>query len=120
MARTTITAHPPLGSYPTLPIGAAGADLIFTATDDPLDRQTPLLSGKTVVFAYNSGGSARTITFTSAEDTYHRKGDISAYSVDPGKVAMFGPFSTGGWANGGQLYIDVSNAELRLAVLTLP
>lgn len=120
MARTTITAQAPLGAYPVLPISAAGADMIFTATDDPLDRQTPLISGKTLVFAYNSGASARTITFTSAEDTFHRKGDITAYSVAAGKVAMFGPFSSGGWATSGQLYIDISNAELRLAVITLP
>jgi len=120
MARTTINSQNPLGAYPVLPIPSGAADLMFTATDDPIDRQTPLVSGKTMVMAFNAGLSAHTITFTSTQDVFHRTGDISAYSVAPGTLAMFGPFSSGGWANSGQLYIDVSNAELRLAVLKLP
>lgn len=121
MARTNLTVTNPLGAYPTLPISASGADLLFSAIDDPTDRSTSLISGKTMILAFNTDVSARTITFTSAQDTFHRTGDISAYSIAAGKVSMFGPFSSGGWAQPGSLlYIDVSNPKVRLAVLQLP
>lgn len=123
MARTVINpqASLPLGSYPTLPISAGGADIGFTANSDPTDRFTPIVDNKTLLLAYNSDSVARTITIGSAADTpFNRKGDITAYSVAAGKVACFGPFKTAGWANTGNLNIDVSDAHLLLAVVTLP
>lgn len=120
MARTAIAAHTLVGSYPELPLAPAEADLIFTANDDPVSRQTALVNAKTVVIVYNTDVSAHTITFTSVENTTHRTGDITAYSVAAGKLAAFGPFQSAGWAYGGQLQIDVSDPKLRLSVLTLP
>jgi len=120
MPRTTIAAQSYAGAYPALPITPGAADVIFTATDDPTDRETPLVDGKTVIHAYNSDSVARTITIGSQVDTYNRVGDITAYSVAAGKTAHFGPFKTLGWALAGKLNIDVSSPLLRLAVITLP
>lgn len=121
MARTTIVAQPAFGSYPSLPIPPAGADLVFTATDNPTDRVTLLVDGKTVLIAFNTDVVARTITIASVADAQNRQGDITAYSVAAGRVAAFGPFHSTGWAMPGSLLnIDVSDAKLRLSVITLP
>lgn len=121
MARTAIPVNTTLGSYPTLPISAGGADLEFNANTDPTDRVTPLVDNKTMILAYNSGATPRTITIGSVVDSpFNRTGDINAYSVAAGKIAMFGPFKSAGWASSGNLNVDVSNAELLTAAITLP
>lgn len=120
MARTPIASQSFLGSYPELPLAALEADLMFTAIDDPLSRSTPLVDSKTVVLALNTDGSSHTVTFTSVLDSLKRDGDITNYSVAAGKIAAFGPFRSAGWAQGSNLFIDVSDAKLRLAVIRLP
>lgn len=120
MARTNIAAQSFIGAYPTLPIGAGGADLTFSNGDVANGNSSALVDNKTVVLAYNTDSSAHTVTFTSAPDTLNRAGDISAYSVAAGKVAAFGPFKAVGWAVGGVLEINVSDATMHLAVITLP
>lgn len=120
MARTTISAQTFPGNYPVLPFDAGEADLVETAVDDPTDRETPLIDGKTVVLAHNTDTVAQTITIASAADTFNRFGDITAYSIAAGKIARFGPFKTAGWAVSGKLNIDVSDPLVRLAVITLP
>jgi hypothetical protein len=120
MSRTVITAQTLVGSYPSLPLAGGSADLTETAVDDPTDRYTALVNGKTVVLAHNTDTNPHTITFTSVEDSFHRKGDITAYSIAAGKIARFGPFQSAGWADAGNLDIDVSDPLVRLAVITLP
>lgn len=124
MARTNVAAQTlpitPGGNYPTLPIGAGLADITFAAADTVNGNSTVPVDGKTVVLAYNTDTVARTVTFTSAPDSYNRSGDITAYSIAAGKVACFGPFKTAGWLVGGVLEIDASNALLHLGVIQLP
>jgi hypothetical protein len=121
MARTNIVAQTLAGAYPVTPLAGASADIAFIAGDVGNGNETPLVDSKTVVIAYNTSvGSARTITFTSVVDTLNRLGDITAYSVGIGVISRFGAFKTVGWAHSGKLWIDVSNAELTLAVITLP
>jgi len=121
MARTNIASQQLMGAYPPLPLGATGADLMFTAIDDPVSRSTPLIDNKTVVLAFNTDVAARTITISSIADTQNRLGDITAYSVVAGHIASFGPFRSAGWASAGALlYIDISDPKLRLAVIQLP
>lgn len=108
------------GVYPSLPLASSAVDFMFTAVDDPTDRQTPLVDAKTVVMAYNTDSGAHTITFTSVLNAFNRAGDITAYSVAAGKIALFGPFRNAGWASLGKLLIDISDPKLRLAVITLP
>jgi hypothetical protein len=130
MARTNIVANAAgvslLTSYPTLPIGSDAATPSFTSTSDvAISRQTALIDGKTMVLAYNSGTIAHTISFTSIVDSLNRAGDIETYSVKPASaavpIAIFGPFKSPGWAQTGNvLFIDYSDKELQVAVLTLP
>jgi len=121
MARTVIAPQSPLGSYPSLPLGAGAADVTFTANTDPTDRYAVIVDNKTMLLAYNTDSVDHTITIGSAADTFNRKGDITTYSVAAGKVACFGPFKTAGWGqNTNQLFIDVSDAKLELANITLP
>lgn len=120
MARTVITPQLPIGAYPTLPYSASAADVLFTPDDDPTDRYALIVEGKTFVLAHNTDSGAHTVTFTSVADSFNRTGDITAYSIAADKVAMFGPFKTAGWSHSGQLYIDVSDPKIRLAVITLP
>lgn len=120
MSRTNIAPQTLAGSYPALPISAHAADFTETATDDPTDRVTPLVNGKTVVLAHNTNNIAGTITISSVADQFNRTGDITAYSIDAGKIARFGPFNSAGWASAGNLNIDVSDSTIRLTILTLP
>lgn len=120
MPRLTIAAQTLPGAYPVLPLGAGSVTLTLTGTTDQTDRETPLVDAKTVVVAYNSDTGAHTVTFTSAADSYNRTGDITAYSLAAKDIAMFGPFRSAGWATDGKLQIDVSDAKVQLAVMTLP
>lgn len=122
MARTNIAVQSfPIGAYPSLPLAPGSADLMFTATDDPISRQAPLTDNRTFVLAFNSDVvAAHTVTFTSVIDQMNRAGDITNYSVAAGNIACFGPFRSGGWAQSGSLWIDVSDARLRLAVINTP
>jgi hypothetical protein len=102
-ARVLIASQSPVGGYPATPITANAADLTFTAGDATNGHYTPITDGKTWVQAHNTGAGARTLTITSAADpTYHRTGDITAYSLGAGEISKwFGPFYKAGWANVG-------------------
>ena len=122
MARVLIAAQTTPGAYPTLPIAANSRDLQMQAGDASLGNYTPLVDGKTLVICQNTNATstARTVTFTSAVDAFNRTGDITAYSLSAGELGLFGPFKTVGWSDAGNLDIDVSNAEMVIAVITLP
>jgi hypothetical protein len=121
MARVLIAAQTLPGPYPALPV-TPGSDLAMQAGDVGLGNYTPLVDGKTVVLVQNTDSGARTVTFASVADApFSRKGDISAYSLAAGKIRPFGPFKSAGWAQAGaQLWIDVSDATVKVAVITLP
>ena len=124
MARTLVPAggmNVPAGSYPTLPLNAGSAILKFDSVTSATDRMTPIVDGKTVIFAKNTDSGAHTITISSVPDTQsNRKGDITAYSVPAGETHYFGPFKTAGWADSGGLDIDVSSDLLQIAVMNPP
>lgn len=121
MARVNIAAQTTPGAYPTLPVTANSLDLAMQALDASLGNYTALVDSKTFVLAQNTGVGARTITFTSVADAFGRTGDITAYSIGAGELAIFGPFKAAGWSQSGtQLYIDGSHAEVKAAVITLP
>jgi len=121
VARVLVAAQTTPGAYPALPITANSRDLQMQAGDASLGNYTPLVEAKTLVLLHNTGAGARTVTFTSQADTpYNRTGDITAYSIGAGEMALFGPFKAIGWSDGGNLDIDVSHAEVQIAVITLP
>lgn len=119
MARTTLTPNTALGwlhgSYT-----ANAADLTMTAAD-AVNYNEVVASGNDLVIAHNTGGSAYTVTITSAADPYGRTGDISAYSLGAGEYAVFGPFRNLGWMQtDGKLYFQASNAAVKFGVVRLP
>ncbi len=128
MSRGAITAQSfPLSVgpqyYPVTALSAGTAALTMTTGDAGNGHVTPIVDGKTVVLAYNSDAAlARTITIASVADSLNRKGDITAYSLPIGVIATFGPFKQSGWnqSSPAGLWIDVSNAAMLLAVITLP
>jgi hypothetical protein len=121
MARQVHTAQTPLGSYPSLPIASNGADITEVAAIVADKEQVAIVDGKTLVLAHNTDSGAHTVTFTSVPDPNNRTGDISAYSIGAGEIAMFGPFRSQGWAQtDGKLYFEANDATVKFAVLRLP
>jgi hypothetical protein len=120
MPRTNIAAQVTPGAYPVLPITPDARDVAFVGANVADGNDTTLVAGKTLVLVRNVDVGAHTVTFTSAADSLNRKGDITSYSVGAGDVALFGPFTTIGWAVGGRLQINGDNVNIEIAVITLP
>lgn len=117
MPRVDHTAQSPAaGGYPDLPLDANVADLTFFAAD-PTNKESVTYAESVLIIAWNSGASTRTVTITSKK--YHgRTGDISAYSLEAGDHAVFGPFPASGWRqDDGKLYFEANNAEVKFALL---
>lgn len=54
-------------------------------------------------------------------DQYGRSGDIAAYSLAAGDIAVFGPFKRDGWVQAdGNIYLQASNVAVKFGVITLP
>jgi hypothetical protein len=88
------------------------------AADVALGNYTPIVEGKTLLLVQNTDSGAHTVTISSVADAYNREGDITAYSLSAGEIALFGPFKAAGWSNGGNLDIDASDATVKFAVIT--
>src|SRR6476660_1851250 len=115
MARALLAATALLGSQ-----ASAGVAITYT-TGDAINGHKLTSTGKEVLIAKNTGAVARTVTVTSAPDQMGRTKDIAAESIAAGAERVFGPFSQLGWQQtDGTIYVDVSHAEVLLAVLTLP
>jgi hypothetical protein len=130
MARTALTAQSlPLASnasyFPALPLTGTCADLVFTAGDSSLDNVVPIVSGKTVVLAFNKHATTGfTLSIISVADSQGRTGDITNYGIAAQTVSCFGPFVTSpqGWNNTSPagLYLNPTSSNVAFAVLTLP
>jgi hypothetical protein len=127
MPRTVLTAVPfpggASGFYPTLPVTPGSLAVSLTANDGPTDFETVIVDGKTFLLAHNTDTIAQTLTITSVPDApFNRSGDIDAYSLAAGALVIVGLFKKSGWANqpGDNLFIDVSDPKLRLAVRQIP
>lgn len=118
MPRQTIVKRVPYGPYPVLPIAADALDLIMTAADVVnKDQFTP--SGDDLVIAHNTGASPYPITFTSVADEFKRTGNVDAYSLGAGKLAIF-RFKKPGWLQtDGNIYIEAGNPAVKWAVIQL-
>ncbi len=120
MARSTITKTTLVGSYPALPLVADSADLNLqaaTGSSGSNGNQIAFSSaGVLYVIAQNTHAStAYTVTFTSKADGYNRTGDISAYSLAAGDVAVFA-FQGAGWKQSdGYLYLEANNVAVKFA-----
>jgi hypothetical protein len=117
--RIDIAAQDLIGSYPSLPLTADSADLVETAAD-ATEKQETSISGREIIVAHNTGVGARTVTFTSVAHL-GRTGDITAYSIGAGEIAVFGPFKAVGWRqSNGKLYYEASHADVKFAVIAIP
>lgn len=119
MARTTLTKTTALGAYGDYSVANA-ADLTMTAADTSNQNQF-VASSRDLVIAHNTGGSAYTVTVTSAEDPhYNRSGDITTYSIGAGEIAILGPFKRPGWVQAdGYVYLEANNAAVEFGVVQL-
>lgn len=120
MARTTLTKTTALGPYGDYSV-ADSADLVMAAADVGNGNQF-VPSGRDLLIAHNTGGSAYTVTVDSVPDPhYGREGDITTYSVGAGERAIFGPFKRAGWVQSdGYIYVNGSNALIYFGVVALP
>ena len=120
MPRTNIAAQTTPGPYPTIPLTPDSRDIAFVGANVADGNDTALVAGKTLVIVRNVDVGAHTVSFASQPDTLNRKGDITDYSVGAGQSALFGPFTTIGWAAAGRLQINGDNVNVEIAVITLP
>lgn len=119
MARTSLTPKAAVGAYGDYTV-ADRADLAMTAADVANMNQFTA-SGNDLVLAHNSGGSAYSVTITSAPDPYGRMSHIATYSLGAGEYAVFGPFALAGWVQAdGKIYLQASNASVKLGIVALP
>lgn len=120
MGRTTLIRTTPLGPYPTLQPAADALDAVMTAADVANGNQFTL-DGPVLLVAQNTdGASARTITLTSAADPQNRTGDVTAYSIGIGEVAVFKIDQIAGWKQSdGMMYLSASNAAVKFGVIRL-
>lgn len=117
MARVNIAIQQPV-SYPTLQPAADSLDIAFTAADTTNFQQTPM-SGPFTLIAWNSGGSPFTVTINSVVDAQRRTGDITAYSIGAGEIAMIDFPRTDGWKQAdGNLYYQANNVAVKFAAVS--
>jgi hypothetical protein len=116
MPRTNITPTAVPARY-----SSNGAQITWV-NGDTVNNHAFVLTENQVLLAWNAdAAAARTITITSAPDVYGRTKDITAYNMAFGTIHVFEPFKQAGWLQAdGTVYVSVSNAAVKLAVLTLP
>ena len=117
MARTDLTESTAEGAYGDY--GANEADVTMAAGDAVNGNQFTA-TGNDLLIAHNTGAGAETVTITSVADEYGRSGNITTYSIGAGEYAAFGPFKRHGWMQSdGEIYVDVSSADIKLGVVRL-
>ena len=104
-------------------ITAGQATLALTVGNVGGDTFT--VTGREILLVQNSHATtAYTITISSVADERGRTGDITAYSLAAGEIAMFGIALTNspGWKNTSTQLIAITpnNAAIKWAVLKLP
>ena len=124
MARTTKAKTALLGSYPALPLTANSADFTFSALTGSAGASGNQIDfgdfNKLLVLVQNSDPTnPYTVTFTSRADNLNRTGDIAAYSLSAGEFGVF-YFERNGWRQAdGMLYLEGSNAAVKVAAFGL-
>lgn len=121
MAATVITVQQLLSPFPTTPLTANSADIVFTALTIT-EGDVFTCTGREVILISNGTGT-NTLTIDSSDDSFGREEDITAYSLAENDFAVFGQGLTNskGWKNSsGQIKLVPSSAEVKCAVLRLP
>lgn len=120
MARTALTVITPKGPHPGT-VAAEDLDISFTAGDAVNGNSFPH-TGKELLLVRNvHGTTAQTFTIDSVDDPYKRQSDIEAYSLGFGEYAAFWMGAVTGWRQtDGNVYLDVSTADIQFAVVRIP
>ena len=102
---------------------AVNVSALLVAGDSVNDHYW-MLRARDVLFVYNAGGVARTITLYSVANSTGRKTTVAGtevHSIPAAARAYFGPFSTEGWMQGGadqgRVFVDVEHADIKLGIL---
>ena len=100
---------------------AGGHTLTFTAAD-PLWGNAFTCTGKEVLLVENTHATdPQTVTIKGAPDAWGRVADITAYSLDAGQLAYFGPFPAEAFRRtDGKVWIIGSDATVKFAVIRIP
>ena len=120
MPRLLIVPQDVIGSYPTLPVTAGSADIVWTLSAAAFaDGFRFPLTGRELLIIKNDNAGAQTVTIDSlVSKRTNRKGDIDAYSMAANDIIVLGPFSKDGWEQvSGELWGAVTAADLNIAVI---
>lgn len=120
MARSALVPVKALGPYPvpSQPV-ALSLDFAFAASDLANGNAFPA-SGNDLLLIQNTNAGAQTFTVRSAPDLLGRSIDIATYSVGIGFFSMFKFSQLVGWVQpDGNIYLDVSNAQIKFAIIKL-
>jgi len=120
MPRLLIVPQDVIGSYPTLPVTAGSADIVWTLSAAAFaDGFRFPLTGRELLIIKNDNAGAQTVTISSlVSKRTNRKGDIDAYSMATNDIIVLGPFSKDGWEQvSGELWGAVTAADLNIAVI---
>lgn len=118
MARTLVAKQEP--KLPTVTQAANVFDIALAAADTT-NQNYGLVSGGELLIAMNTHAStAYTVTVNSTKDANkNRSGDIAAFSLDAGEMAIIGPFTRDGWeqagADAGRIHFEGENAAVKFA-----
>jgi len=121
MARLTLTPVTPPGPFATLPFAANAADIAPVAQSVAGDGWAISgNNGRQLLLVQNTAIAAQTVTITSVARN-GRTGDVTAYSVGIGELAIFGGFDRAGFnQSDGTVRVDASDVGVKCAVISCP
>lgn len=122
MSRTALVPQSPLGPFALIPVAANSLDFTF-AVANAVDGNSFPSTGKEVLLVQNSDTNPHTFTVSSVADAKGRLGDITTYSLSAaefGAYAFIGSDMSGWKQTDGSIYLSVSDATVKFAVLRLP
>lgn len=120
MARTEITVQEV--DAPFAAVSANSLDFTFGAMD-AANGNYFACTGRELILFQNTDAGAQTVTIDSVDDERGRQEDITTYSLAAAEFAAAGVGLTNskGWKqSNGQIYLDTSSANVKVAVLRLP
>ena len=117
MPRTNLTVQataPILNGAPA----ANALDITMTAADT-VNFNSFSMTGNEILIAQNTHAStAYTITVNTVADKHGRVGDLSAYQLEAGDIAAYGPIPLEGFVQtDGKLNFQANNAAIKFGVL---
>jgi hypothetical protein len=102
---------------------AAGITLVWTDANPESGNRFVGSSrtGRELLLARNTGGTALTVTVLAATDSLGRRFADQELTIEAGDVSAFGPFASAGWRQSdGYVWVDAPSTNIKLASLLLP